>query len=135
MTPHAVAATSLMTSATSSVGPLPGSDTDSCDESLETNTRMSPHDGPHAGSPRNTTEILSDAALQTSSRESPSHDSQPDVLCDNETGEASHTAVMSPRAYQLEMLDQSLNKNAVVVVRSQLYMKLFHRFFLFQVLF
>ncbi|OAA44259.1 Dicer-like protein 2 [Metarhizium rileyi] len=60
-------------------------------------------------------ETISAAAQQASSQQQPER-SERDIICDNETGSSSSTATMSPRAYQLEMLDQSLKQNVIVVM-------------------
>lgn len=39
-------------------------------------------------------------------------------VCDNEPAKAASASTMSPRAYQLEMLQQSLNQNTIVVVST-----------------
>ena len=42
-------------------------------------------------------------------------------VCDNEPAEAASASTMTPRAYQLEMLQQSLKQNAIVVVSTPVY--------------
>jgi hypothetical protein len=76
-------------------------------------------DGDQDGNPTDfpdVIETISLAVLQASSQQQPEDISRRAIFGDNESGEASSTMALSPRAYQLEMLDQSLRQNAIVVV-------------------
>ena len=64
----------------------------------------------------NIRETISAAALQASPKEQHEDASHQGIACDNETSRTPSATAMSPRAYQLEMLDQSLKQNAIVVV-------------------
>lgn len=64
----------------------------------------------------NIRETISAAALQASPQEQLEDASHQGIACDNETSGTPSATAMSPRAYQLEMLDQSLKQNAIVVV-------------------
>lgn len=105
-----------MIPATSSVRSCSSNETEVPDDvSLEPSSR----DGDRNDSPTelpNIREKISAAALQAASQQQPEDTSQQGIVCDNEASETSSTAVMSPRAYQLEMLGQSLKQNAIVVV-------------------
>ncbi|KIE01203.1 Dicer-like protein 2, partial [Metarhizium majus ARSEF 297] len=64
----------------------------------------------------NIRETISAAALQASPQEQLEDASHQGIACDNETSGTPSATAMSPRAYQLEMLDQSLKQNAIVVM-------------------
>lgn len=118
--PHEVTAVFRMTLATSSAGVASksDSDTDMANSPLDCSTGMSCHGvaPPVAPISNNTVEILSDAAYRASLHQSSSNDRHLNTV-DVESGKTAPAAAMSTRAYQLEMLHQSLNQNAIVVVR------------------
>ncbi|KAG6013396.1 hypothetical protein E4U54_006810 [Claviceps lovelessii] len=84
---------------------------------LDCSTGMSCHGvaPPVAPISNNTVEILSDAAYRASLHQSSSNDRHLNTV-DVESGKTAPAAAMSTRAYQLEMLHQSLNQNAIVVM-------------------
>ncbi|KAG6006750.1 hypothetical protein E4U21_006735 [Claviceps maximensis] len=86
------------------------SDTDMAEMSLDRSAKMSHHDeAPALNSEQSqTVEILTDAAIQAASST---------IIDGHEADEtAVSTAPISTRTYQLEMLKQSLNQNAIVVM-------------------
>ncbi|KAG8419387.1 Dicer-like protein 2 [Metarhizium acridum] len=64
----------------------------------------------------NISETISAAALQASPQKQPEDASHHGIACDNETNRSPSATAMNPRAYQLEMLDQSLKQNVIVVM-------------------
>ncbi|KAK2591741.1 Dicer-like protein 2 [Conoideocrella luteorostrata] len=105
-----------MISATDPVGPTgSSSDAELSGVSLETNSIVGLQYGNPTEFPNNI-EVLSDAAIRASAQHQTQDASQSSVVGDNETCETSSLAAMTPRAYQLEMLDKSLKQNAIVVM-------------------
>lgn len=116
MAPRSVAATKEMIPATSSVGSCSSNETEGPDVSLGTDSGDGNRDGTNPTEFLDIRETISVAALQASSQQQPEAVLPQCIVGDNETSETASTAAMSPRAYQLEMLDQSMKQNAIVVV-------------------
>ena len=95
------------------------SDSVSSDESLEINSDIGlEQDVARSKSPI-ITEIISDDAAAEASFQQHLHgspDSSPES--ENDALGNSRSAVVSPRAYQVEMLDASLKQNAIIVVST-----------------
>ncbi|KAG6039717.1 hypothetical protein E4U41_002156 [Claviceps citrina] len=107
-----------MTFATSSVGRSPDRDGDLDDGALGSNRGVSSQgDGGTATvTPNNTMEVLSDAAFRASVPERSPNGSHSGMVGEDGMGDDASTVPISARAYQLEMLDQSLKQNTIVVM-------------------